>query len=64
MSLVMERAETDISDKEVFHYKVLKLIKLFYMVLISGLVIFMGFHQWLDFFKTKRTQKKARKVST
>jgi hypothetical protein len=60
MSLVMERAEVDFSEKEVFHYKVLKLIKLFYMVLISGLVIFMGFHQWLDFFKTKRTQKKAR----
>jgi len=62
MSLVMERAEADMSQKEIFHYKVLKLIKLFYMVLISGLVIFMGFHQWLDFFKTKRTQKKARKV--
>ena len=62
MSLVMERAESDISEKEVLHYKILKLIKLFYIVLISGLVTFMGFHQWLDFFKTKRTQKKARQV--
>lgn len=57
MSLVMERAEADISEKEVFHYKVLKLIKLFYMVFISGLVIFMGFHQWLDYFKRCRHDK-------
>jgi hypothetical protein len=46
---------------EVFHYKVLELIKLFYKVMIGATVFFMGFHQWLDFLRTKRSAKQQKK---
>lgn len=54
---VLERAEADISEADIFRYQVLKFIKLFYMVLIGGTVVFMALHQWLDFLSTKRKQK-------
>jgi hypothetical protein len=57
---VLERAEVDMSDEEIFHYKVLQLIKLFYKLLIGGTVIFMGFHQWMDFLAAKRRHKKPK----
>jgi len=58
MVRVLERAQTDVSDEDIFHYQVLKFIKLFYKVLIGATVLFMGFHQWLDFLRAKRKQKK------
>ena len=59
MAFVMERAETDISEQELFRYKILELIKLFYKVLIGASITFMGFHQWLDFLAAKRKHKKS-----
>jgi len=59
MVRVIERAEVDMSAEDIFHYKVLRLIKLFYMVLIGSTVVFMGFHQWLDFLAAKRKHKKS-----
>ena len=59
MVRVIERAEVDMSAEDIFHYKVLRLIKLFYMVLIGGTAVFMGFHQWLDFLAAKRKHKKS-----
>ena len=58
MERVLERARIDISEADIFHYRVLKLIKLFYMVLIGATIVFMAFHQWLDFLSLKRKQKK------
>jgi len=39
---------------------VLKLIKLLYKILIGGTVLFMGFHQWLDFLAARRKKKKPK----
>ena len=60
---ILERAETDLSEKDMFHYKVLKYIKLIYMLLIGGTIVFMGFHQWLDFLAAKRKQKQLKGLS-
>ena len=57
---VLRRAEADISDEDIFHYIVLKIIKLIYKILIGGTVLFMGLHQWLDFLSAKRRQKKPK----
>jgi Outer membrane cytochrome MtrC/MtrF-like, domains II/IV len=56
---VLERAEVDISPEELFRFKVLQLIKLFYKIMIGGTIMFMGLHQWLDFLSAKRKQKKS-----
>jgi hypothetical protein len=61
MTSVLKRADADTSEAEIFHYKVLQLIKLFYKIMIGGTVFFMGFHQWLDFLRTKRRQKAKQK---
>jgi len=57
---VLERAEAETSDEEIFDYKVLQLIKLFYKVIIGGTILFMGFHQWLDFLAARRKKKKLK----
>lgn len=56
--LVLQRAEADISPQELFRFKVLQLIKLFYKILIGATIMFMSLHQWLDFLRAKRKQKK------
>ena len=56
-TLVIKRAEQDISEEEVFHYKVLKLIRLFYQVLISIVIGSMCIHQFLDYRRTKEKHK-------
>ena len=61
MAGMLKRAEAETSEAELFHYKVLQLIKLFYKFLIGGTVLFMGFHQWLDFLAAKRSRKKSKK---
>jgi len=63
ISSVLKRAEADTSEAEVFHYEVLRLIKLFYKIMIGATVLFMGFHQWLDFLGAKRSQKKSKEGS-
>ena len=57
ISLVVKRAEKDFSEKEVFHYKILKLIRLFYKVLIASIISFMLVHQVLDYVATRRHHK-------
>jgi len=57
ISLVMERAEKDLSDKELFHYKVLRLVKLFYKVLIAFIIGSMIIHQGLDYMAGRRHLK-------
>jgi hypothetical protein len=56
---MLERAETDFSAEDIFHYLVLKFIKLFYKVLIGATAVFMGFHQWMDFLAARRNRKKT-----
>ena len=46
--------ENVISEQEIFHYKVLKIIKLIYKFLIGVTVLFMGLHQLMDFFSAKK----------
>ncbi len=47
-SLLMERAQEEISEKELFHFKVLSYIRLFYKLLIPLVIGFMLLHQGLD----------------
>ncbi len=54
MSAVIKRAGMDVSAKEVFHYRVLKLVKLFYKLLIGGVISFMLLHQGLHFLRCRR----------
>jgi hypothetical protein len=56
---VLQRAEVDLSPKEIFRFKVLQLIKLLYKVFIGGTIMFMGLHQWLDFLSARRKRKNA-----
>jgi hypothetical protein len=49
-----DSAETGNEIKEVYHYTVLKLIKLFYKVLIAVVIGTMFIHQLLDYVKTKK----------
>jgi len=60
MDRVIERAETDFSAEDIFHYLVLKFIKLFYKILIGATAVFMGFHQWMDFLAARRNRKKSK----
>ena len=52
--LVAERAEKDFQSREVFHYQVLKLIRLFYQVMIGCVIGFMCVHQLLDYRRTRK----------
>jgi len=54
---ILERAEKDFSPEEVFHYKILKLIRLFYKVLIASIISFMLVHQILDYMASRRHHK-------
>lgn len=55
--LVAERAEEDIESAELFHYQVLKLIRLFYQLMIGCVIGFMSIHQLLDFFRTRKNHR-------
>jgi hypothetical protein len=52
--LIIERAKTDMPDEEVFHYKILKIIRLFYQVLIAVVIGSMCFHQLIDYIHTRK----------
>jgi hypothetical protein len=56
--LLLARAREDITKKELFHYKVLKLIRLFYKILIAGVIGFMSLHQLVDYRRTRKNMKK------
>jgi cell division septal protein FtsQ len=53
-NLVAERAQQEIENKEIFHYQVLKIIRLFYQMLIAVVVGSMVIHQMLDYIRTKK----------
>jgi len=57
ISLVIERAEKDLTKSELFHYKVLKLVKLFYKLLIAFVIGGMLVHQLLDYMASRRHLK-------
>ena len=47
-SLLMARAQEEISEQEIFNFKILSYIRLFYKVLIPLVIGFMLVHQGLD----------------
>ncbi len=53
-NLVAERAQAEIEHKEIFHYNVLKIIRLFYQILIAAVIGSMVIHQMLDYIRTKK----------
>jgi len=53
-NLVAERAQAEIEHKEIFHYNVLKIIRLFYKILIAVVIGSMVIHQMLDYIRTKK----------
>lgn len=57
---LLERAEADISEEEIFQHEILSLIQLFYKIFIPLVIGFMAYHQWLDWLKIMRTRKKHR----
>ena len=46
--LLMARAQEEISEQEIFNFKILSYIRLFYKVLIPLVIGFMLVHQGLD----------------
>ena len=56
--LLMARAGSEVSAEEVFHYRVLTMIKLVYKIFIGLVIGFMSLHQMLDF---RRARRKIRK---
>jgi hypothetical protein len=56
-SPMLVRAREEISEEEVFRYKVLTWIKLLYQVLIGAVIGFMSLHQLLDFRRTRKRMK-------
>ena len=57
-SLVVERAKMDMTEAEIFHFTILKLIRLFYQVLIGATIGFMCLHQLLDYIRSGGHHKK------
>lgn len=58
ISLMAYRAKVDISEKEIFHYLILKIVRLFYQVLIAAVIGSMCLHQLLDYVRTKKKHQK------
>ncbi|MDH4027876.1 MAG: hypothetical protein OEU95_03470, partial [Nitrospirota bacterium] len=56
-SLMEEK--TEIPPEDVFHYKVLRLIRLIYKILIGGTIGFMSVHQLLDYIRAVRKHKSS-----
>ena len=56
-SVMLIRARKEVSEEEIFHYKILSLIRLVYQVLIGSVIGFMIFHQLLDYRRTRKKMK-------
>jgi hypothetical protein len=54
ISLMTDRAKVDISEEEIFNYTILRIVRLFYQVLIAVAVGSMCLHQLLDYIRTKK----------
>lgn len=61
-SLMIEQAKTDIPDEEIFHYRILKILRLFYKILIAGVISFMSLHQLLDYIRARKELKVTRRL--
>jgi len=48
---------SNVSEDELFHYKVLQIIKLIYKMLIGGTIGFMTIHQLLDYIRARKKHK-------
>ncbi len=59
ISLIADRARTDISEEEIFHYTILRIVRLFYQVLIAVVIGSMCIHQFLDYIRTRKKHKKS-----
>jgi len=57
--LLIERAKQDVPRREVVHYIVLRLIRLFYQILIGSIIGGMCLHQGLHYLRTRKKHKKA-----
>jgi len=53
-SLMVKQARNDVSEGEIFHYTVLKIIRMVYKILIGCTIGFMSFHQLLDYIRTRK----------
>jgi len=53
-NLVFKRAKAEIPEEEIFHYKVLKIVRMVYQVLIAVVIGFMCVHQLLDYIRAKK----------
>jgi hypothetical protein len=60
-SLLVERAQTEFSEQEIFRQQVLTVIRIFYKVLIVLVIGSMAFHQWLDFWHIMWNRRKAKR---
>jgi hypothetical protein len=58
ISLMAYRAKVDISEEDIFHYMILKIVRLFYQVLIAAVIGSMCLHQLLDYARTKKKHQK------
>lgn len=58
---LIEQARAEISETEVFHYKVLEIIRLFYKVFIGMVIGGMAFHQWMDYLAIRRERKREKR---
>lgn len=57
--LLLARAREEISPQELFHFRVLSLIRLAYKFLIAGVIGFMSVHQLLEHLRARRNLKKG-----
>lgn len=57
--LLLARAREEISPQELFHYRVLSLIRLLYKILIAAVIGFMSVHQLLEHLRARRNLKKG-----
>lgn len=58
ISLVADRAREDIPEQEIFNYTILRIVRLFYQVLIAVVIGSMCLHQLLDYRRTKKRHRK------
>jgi hypothetical protein len=54
---LMVRKTSGVSEEEVFHYKVIRIIRLVYKFLIGGTIGFMVLHQALDYMRARKRHK-------
>ena len=57
--LMEERTKANITEEEIFHYKILYILKLFYKILIAVTISFMCLHQMLDYLQARKTHTKS-----